>query len=81
MEISVAEPFSSGLRRAVPFTQVDILSSSRYYSFLVRSVKAKSSLWTSIFFKDPFQRLVRVILFMVRVPVLSEQMLLAPPIV
>lgn len=30
---------------------------------------------------DPFQNSVRVILFMVRVPVLSEQMLLASPIV
>lgn len=35
----------------------------------------------SIFFNEPFHKVVRVILFMVKVPVLSEQMLLAPPIV
>ena len=35
----------------------------------------------SIFFREPFHKVVRVILFMVKVPVLSEQMLLAPPIV
>lgn len=35
----------------------------------------------SIFRRDPFHKDVRVILFMVKVPVLSEQMLFAPPIV
>ena len=39
------------------------------------------SLCESIYTVEPFQRWVRVILFIVRVPVLSEQMLLAPPIV
>jgi hypothetical protein len=35
----------------------------------------------SIFLKDPFHKVVNVILFIVKVPVLSEQIVLAPPIV
>jgi len=65
----------------VPLTHVDILNNYKNYSFLVNSYIFKSYLWTSIFLRDPFHKVVSVILFIVRVPVLSEQILLAPPIV
>lgn len=58
-----------------------ILNSSLYSLFVDRSLSSRVSLYRSTCLDYLFQICDKVILFMVRVPVLSEQMLLAPPIV
>lgn len=79
--ISVDDPFSSGLRWAVLFTSDPILKYYPHLSVEFRSRKLSLSLEVSIWTVFSFQNWVNVILFMVSVPVLSEHILSAPPMV
>ena len=79
--ISVDEPFYSGYSSAVPFTQVFSFNNSRNSSFCEICYKLISVDWLSSWSNFPHHILVNVMIFIVNVPVLSEQMLLAPPIV
>ena len=75
------EPFSSGSVIAVLLTSEAIFNNYKYSWFLDTSASDKVYLYVSISFVYTFQIWASVILFIVRVPVLSEQILLAPPIV
>ena len=81
MATYVEDPFSYGSKLAVLFTHPLILNSSSHSALFVMSViSILSSYWLSLMLV-PFHIYANVILFMVKVPVLSEQMLLAPPMV
>lgn len=82
IEISVEEPFSSGYNSAAPLTHVLSLNKSRNFLFwlICYSILIDSE-YVSNFKVFPHHNVVKVIWFFVRVPVLSEQILLAPPIV
>ncbi len=66
---------------AVLLTQADILNSYATLMLWKYCYTVPVSAYESISFSELLQYLVKVILFKVKVPVLSEQIVLAPPIV
>jgi len=76
--ISVLLPFISGRNIAVPFTIAHYMNKSSVVMYLINS---NFSEYTSISLTFEHQYRTRVILFCVRVPVLSEHIIEAPPIV
>jgi hypothetical protein len=62
-------------------TRDPIVKAYKNFSFLDRDYLFKDSAYVSTAIVSPFHISVNTILFIVSVPVLSEQMLLAPPIV